>query len=150
MSLCFCGKCGARLNGSSAKSGRNLYYACKNYATYGKYACDARLIPKEALEDYVIEKIKEHLLSVDNINAMVQQLNEDIEGSRSERSGELSVVEAQLEEAGEKLSKLYNALESGKLDIDHLAPRIKETKGAYFGKSDRLFRSHLTGSFGFD
>ena len=40
----------------------------------------------------------------------------------------LNVIEAQIEELRERLGKLYNSLETGKIEIDYLAPRIKELK----------------------
>ena len=56
--LLYCGKCGAALLGSAAKSSRFFYYACQNYIKRGKSVCDARLIRKEKLEAFVIEQLK--------------------------------------------------------------------------------------------
>ena len=41
---------------------------------------------------------------------------------------QLATVAKQLETLRGKLGKLYNSLETGKLDVDDLAPRIKELK----------------------
>ncbi len=47
----------------------------------------------------------------------------------TKRNGkELREIEKQLKKVSTKLSKLYSVLESGKLDLDDLAPRIKELR----------------------
>lgn len=48
--------------------------------------------------------------------------------NRLERENRLSVIDKQLEPLKAKLSNLYDAVETGKLDIDDLAPRIKALK----------------------
>jgi chromosome segregation ATPase len=41
-------------------------------------------------------------------------------------STRLAVIDAQLEDVRRRLHKLYDALETGKLEVEDLAPRIKE------------------------
>jgi hypothetical protein len=40
----------------------------------------------------------------------------------------LDVIDAELRDARVRLSRLYDALETGKIELDDLAPRIKELK----------------------
>jgi len=55
--LLYCGKCGSRMLGCAAKSSRFFYYACQNYCKRGKGVCDARLINKDRLEAFGIERV---------------------------------------------------------------------------------------------
>ena len=121
----YCGKCGAALLGSAAKSSRFFYYACHNYTKRGKAVCDARLIRKEKLEAFVIEQLKAHVLTEENLAALVQLTNEEITRAKDGHEDRLAAVDRQIEDVEARLDKLYSALETGKLELEDLAPRIK-------------------------
>jgi len=70
-SLVFCGKCGLRMIGSPAKSSQFHYYACQNHVKRGKEACDAKSVPRDRLESFVIKRIKEHVLTEENLSKLV-------------------------------------------------------------------------------
>jgi site-specific DNA recombinase len=126
--LLYCGKCGSGMVGCAAKSSRFFYYACHNYCKRGKDICNARLIKKERIEAFVIDRIKANLLTEDNLRELVKLTNEEISQAKEQYEEKLAVIEAQLEELRRRLHKLYDALETGKLDVEDLAPRIKELK----------------------
>jgi site-specific DNA recombinase len=126
--LLYCGKCGAGMLGCAAKSSRFFYYACHNYCKRGKDVCNAELIKKERIEGFVIHRIKAHLLTEDNLKELVKLTNEEIGQAKEEYEERLGVIEGQLADLRGRLHKLYDALETGKLDVEDLAPRIKELK----------------------
>jgi len=49
--------------GRSAKSHQYYYYVCNKSHKQGKDACSARSLPKDKLENVVIEQIKEKVLT---------------------------------------------------------------------------------------
>ena len=51
----------------------------------------------------------------------------------------MDVIDAELRDIRARLSRLYDALETGKLDLDDLAPRIKELKT----RQDELNKSKI-------
>ena len=51
----------------------------------------------------------------------------------------MDVIDAELRDVRARLSRLYDALETGKLDLDDLAPRIKELKT----RQDELNKSKI-------
>jgi site-specific DNA recombinase len=59
--------------------------------------------------------------------------NEEISHAKDQSEERLGVIEAQLEAWRRRLHKLYDALETGKLDVEDLAPRIKELKAQMDG-----------------
>ena len=53
---------------------------------------------------------------------------DEMNANKKNLQSELSTIEKQLEALRGKLGELYISLEKGKLDVDDLAPRIKELK----------------------
>jgi len=115
--------------GSAAKSSRFFYYACHNYAKRGKAVCAAKLVNKSQLEAFVIDRIQAHILTEDNLRELVRLTNEAINQAKDQSQEQLTVIAGQLAEAQGRLHKLYDALETGRLELDDLAPRIKALKG---------------------
>ncbi|MDD5644713.1 MAG: recombinase family protein [bacterium] len=123
-----CGKCGAKMFGSKAKSGKFSYYACHNYVKRGKTVCNAKLINKKKIEALVIERLKTHILTEENLMELMNMVLDEMNANKKDSQQQLDTIEKQLEALRGKQGKLYNSLETGKLDVDDLAPRIKEIK----------------------
>ncbi len=126
--LLYCGKCQSRMTCTAAKSSKFFYYTCNKYSKEGKSACSAGPVPKDKLEAFVIERIRENILTEDNLAELVKLTNEEINKSRDQYDEQISIVDGQLNEQRLRLGRLYDSLETGKLDIDDIAPRIKEIK----------------------
>ena len=122
----YCGKCGHKMTGSAAKSGRYRYYACSEYAKRGKTICSGKMVRKDRLEDQVVDQIGRQILTAVNIKRLVAMVNNEANLSSTGALDELSALRGQLRNRQHRLDSLYNALETGKLDLDDLAPRIKE------------------------
>lgn len=127
--LLYCGKCGATMLGNAAKSSRFFYYACHNYAKRGKSVCDAKLVNKDQLEAFVIDRLTARILTEENLRELVRLTNEKIRQTKDTFQEHLAVIEDQLADVQGRLQKLYEALETGKLALEDLAPRIKDLKG---------------------
>ena len=135
--LISCGNCGAAMFGVGAKSGRYHYYVCATSYRNGKQLCDAGAIPQHAIEDLVVGKVQGLILQEEHITEMVRLTNEELKESLSGVESQISALDSQLTDIDERLQRLYDALETGKLEIDDLAPRIKEMKG----KQDLVLRA---------
>ena len=120
-----CGKCGAAMIGCAAKSSRYFYYGCRNHSRVGKHVCDAKLVSKPRLESFVLDRIKDNILTEENLRELVRLVNEEIRTTKQVSGEQMSVIDGQIEELNGRLDRLHDALETGKLDLDHLAPRIK-------------------------
>ena len=70
--------------------------------------------------------IKANLLTEDNLRELVKLTNEEISQAKEQYEERLDVIEAQVEDVRRRLNKLYDALETGKLEVENLAPRIRE------------------------
>ncbi|MCX5666840.1 MAG: recombinase family protein [Candidatus Omnitrophica bacterium] len=126
--LVICGKCGAKMIGASAKSGEHHYYACSSYLKKGKHICDMKAVNRKELEILVVDRLKTLVLTEKNMMEIFDLVLDQINNNKARHGIELKNIEDQLAGLRERLGKLYNSLETGKIELDHLAPRIKELK----------------------
>ncbi|HVC09581.1 MAG TPA: recombinase family protein [Elusimicrobiota bacterium] len=123
--LAYCGSCGAKMIGTTAKGGRFFYYGCQTYLKKGRDACKAGLVSRVRLEDAVMLKLKEQVLTDDNLSALVNLVNEEVNRERRSSRERVLEVDAQLKSLNGRLDRLYAALESGHVDMADVGPRIK-------------------------
>jgi putative transposase len=69
-----------------------------------------------------------NILTDENIKQLVQLVNEELVKNSGYFEEQISEAGQQLGQVQGKLSKLYAALETGKIDLEDLAPRIKELR----------------------
>ena len=125
--LLYC-SCGHSMIGRSAKSHHYHYYTCNGGYKQGREACDARALPKDKLEHLVIDQIKCKVLNKQRLEELVELVNDELDSTHGILRDRLTAIDAELNDVKIRLSKLYDALETGKLSLDDLAPRIKELK----------------------
>ena len=125
--LLYC-SCGHAMIGRSAKSHQYYYYVCNRGFKQGKESCNSRNLPKEKIEKLVIEQIKQKVLTQECLETLVKLVNEELDSAHGLLKDELDMIDAELNDVKARLSKLYDALETSKLSLDDLSPRIKELK----------------------
>ena len=119
-----CGVCGRPYRAQGAKSGQFSYYICGTLFTEGAGTCTARYLNAPRLEAFVVEKIRERILTEETIVELVTMVAEEIDAMAGELSGRLEVVEAELGDVRKRLKKLYEAIETSELTLEVLSPRI--------------------------
>ena len=134
--FCFCGQA---MIGRSAKSHRYYYYSCNRSNKQGKDSCNSRAFPKEKLEREVIDRIKDKVLTQECLEELVKLVNEELGSANLILNDKQDAVDAELNDVSMRLLKLYEALETGKLSLDDLAPRIKELKA----RQDELSKARV-------
>jgi site-specific DNA recombinase len=123
-----CGHCGKALIGAEAKSGKFAYYVCGTLVRKGAQSCPSRYLNAGKLEDLVIEKIKEHVLTPAKLIRLAKMVTEELNRNMATYETEIRTVDAAIADVGTRLVRLYDALETGKISVDLLAPRIQELK----------------------
>ena len=126
--LIYCGKCGAKMFGHAAKSGRYHYYICGTAERSGKEECGADPVERSRIERQVLRRLLRVILQEPNLERIVELTNEY---SRSHAASSVSVAamfEADLADVRKRLTKLYEALESGEFSFSDLGPRIKRLR----------------------
>ena len=119
-----CGVCGRPYSGQGAKSGQFAYYVCGTLFREGAGTCSARYLNAPRVEDFIVEKIRERILTEETIVELVTLMAEEIDAMAGELSGRLEVIEAELGDVRKRLERLYEALETSELTLEVLSPRI--------------------------
>jgi hypothetical protein len=129
--LAFCGHCGKALVGQDAKSGKFSYYVCGTLSKKGAGACKATYLNSGKFERLVVSKIKEHILTPDNLTRLVEMVNEEMDAATSSYRVEIGTIEKEIGDVSRRLGNVYNAIENGNIDYVLLKPRLQELKSQH-------------------
>ena len=119
-----CGVCGKPYTGQGAKGGRYAYYVCGTLLKEGAGSCEARYLNAEKVEGFIVEKIRDRILTDETITELVTLVAEEVDALAGELGGKLKAIEAELEDVQSRLLRLYDALEKSDLTLEALSPRI--------------------------
>lgn len=123
-----CGRCGSAMIGSWGKSGKYLYYVCNRRYKQGRDLCASGLVRRDRIEQFVLDRLRQNVLTDENLGRLVELVNQELSRDGARFEERLDAIEQQLQQVGKKLARLYAALETGKAEVDDLAPRIKELR----------------------
>ena len=87
------------------------------------------MVNQGRLENAVISNIRLRVLTEENITQLVKMVNEEIVSGKDGIEASVKEKEAQITLAKQRLQRLYAAIETGKVDLDDLAPRIRDLTG---------------------
>jgi site-specific DNA recombinase len=132
-----CKECGTALIGHAVKSGKFFYYMCGNARRKGREVCNTPLLPKDKIERFVIDRIKQYILTEENLEELVKLTNEELAQDCDREKERLELLDAQIAEVDGRLGKLYDALETGEFKGGELAPRIN----VLFQKKEELLEA---------
>jgi hypothetical protein len=124
--LLLCSTCGSALIGHPAKSGAVHYYWCGRRMKCGPEACDGKLLNQQAAEAAVAERLRDAVLTEVHLTSLYEMTNAEILARGSAVESDAAAVDAKLDDARKRLERLYASLETGALDVEVLAPRIKQ------------------------
>ena len=98
---------------------------CGTLQKKGTGSCPARYTNSSKLEQVVIRKIKEHILTYENLKELVYLVNEEMDATAGEYRERLNVISVEIDNVNQRLERLYDAVETGSLQLSDLAPRIQ-------------------------
>jgi site-specific DNA recombinase len=76
----------------------------------------------------VIDKIKEHVLTDENLTRLVHIVNEDMDSLVAGCRERLETIVDEIADGDRRLERLYDALETGKVELADLVPRIQQLR----------------------
>lgn len=127
--IAYCGACGSKLGGTTAKSGKFTYYGCQRYLKQGREACSTGIISQSRLEEAIFLKLKDRILTEDHLSGLVRLVNEELAQAQTSSFGRIQEVQGRVDDLRKRLDRLYGAIETGEIALDALGPRIKELQG---------------------
>lgn len=120
-----CKTCGGRMRGST-HSKSHSYYRCGTRTEKGALACDAIAVRADALEELVISKIRNYIFTDEMLEFYTAQLLEILEASEGADVGLLISKREEIQEAKDKLLKLY------------LSPKSRMSEDTYIAQDNEL------------
>lgn len=129
--LVVCGKCGKALIGQDAKSGKFSYYICGSLTKKGAGVCSTPYLNSVNFERLVTSKIKDHILTPDNLTQLVKLVNEEMDATSSAYKNERETIISEIAGVEQRLGNLYNAIENGNIEFHLLRPRLQELRAQH-------------------
>ncbi len=126
--LAYCGYCGKALVGTYAKGGKFPYYVCGTLNKKGSGSCKAKYINADKFESLVINQICTRIFSKDHLINLVQIVNEEVDSTMNSYRDELSLITDTIDGVNHRLEHLYDAIETGKVNLDDIVVRIRELR----------------------
>ena len=120
-----CGDCGAKMFGKSGKSGKYRYYVCGVSERMGAEQCSAKPVPVNKIEQAVMQRILNVVLTEPNVERLVDLTNQELRRLISSSKATVAAIEAKLFDVHKRLDRLFEAIETGLIGINDLAPRIR-------------------------
>jgi len=113
---------------------------CGNARRKGREVCPSPNLPSDKIEGLVVDRIKDCILTKENLKELVQLTNEELTQTSSEDRERLGILGSQIADMESRLGKLYDALETGEFKTSDLAPRIsalmQKKEELQFAKAD--------------
>lgn len=121
-----CGLCGGSMTSINGKGRKPKQYRCKAYHDQGTAVCKGIYVRADRLDNAVLNLIKKVVLEEDTIEHLADEINRALEESTAEKRSMIQALEEELKDLRARRTRLYEALETGKLKIGMLAPRLDE------------------------
>jgi DNA invertase Pin-like site-specific DNA recombinase len=125
--ICFCAKCGGAMTlrtGKGSAGGVYRYYTCSTKAQQGKTGCEGRSIPMDLLDQLVAGHLEDRLLQPERLETILASVLNRRQERNERRREHLVELHKRITETDQRLSRLFDAIESGVADLD--APGLKE------------------------
>lgn len=125
--LLYCGKCGSLMNGSTVQfRGKKLnqYYICRRATRY--MDCDARRIPREAIEDGIMLQVSEYIKDPSLLAAREHKRAELAESRLFETRSQIKLLETENTDLKRRIRSLIDRLASDPTAPNSIIDVIRE------------------------
>jgi site-specific DNA recombinase len=119
-----CGDCGSMYQGNRRRSSKgSLYISYRCSCKQNKMQCSNKEIKRDAVEGYVLYELEQNVLNLNNIPALVQNVNEQIMLKREEFYDQVKPLQQELDAIDRKIANITKSVENG-LVYDELISRL--------------------------
>ncbi|MBL8794294.1 MAG: recombinase family protein [Planctomycetia bacterium] len=111
-----CGRCGSFMTPKTSigRGGKKHFdYQCTKHAHSAGTTCDAKYVPAEPAEEYVLAELRKWVLSEEEIQRVVREANEQKDGTLGKLHEEQHALRQRLKENQGKIDAFVQAVEGG-------------------------------------
>jgi len=123
-----CGKCNQPYVIGDYYRGKYPYYRCSTKMKKGTKACDNRNLRGDKIGQIILTESTEIIFSEENLGKYQELVDESVKDERKEIEALLVSLSKEQDEIAKKKAVYYKGIESGKLEMDLVAERLKELK----------------------
>ena len=127
--LAKCEPCRKALTGAEAKSGKYTYYVCQSLLKRGRGSCNTPRLNAKHFEGLIVGSIRDNILTETNIGDLVRIANEEMDGVAQDQRKALRTIRRQLGDVKRRLARIWEVIETSKIDLDDAAERLGELRG---------------------
>ncbi len=106
--------------GTSKMGNVYRYYSCSTCARHGKSVCKGHSIRMDKLDTIVVDQLVDRLLDPPRLTAMLSSLGSELAAKEKAVNTRITALEREAHEAGERLRRLYQAIEDGVAEMDDI------------------------------
>lgn len=121
--LAVCASCHGAMTlrtGTSKTGNVYRYYSCSTCARHGKSVCKGRSIRMDKLDTIVVDQLVDRLLDPPRLTSMLSSLGSELATKEKAVNTRIVALEREAHEAGERLRRLYQAIEDGVAEMDDI------------------------------
>jgi site-specific DNA recombinase len=118
--------CGSAMTGHSFSNGRYQKYACSAKMRSGSTVCTAPDLDMQPLEDAVLERLSEFILTPEHVADLVRLSNEGLQEKDS--TDQVKALESELKTERRRLERLIDLVADGDGEMPELKARIRATR----------------------
>ncbi|MCF7879052.1 MAG: recombinase family protein, partial [Candidatus Omnitrophica bacterium] len=124
-----CGKCKKAYGVTGyGRNRKYAYYNCLTYSKQGKDTCPGRRLRADEVDAEIIQRIKELLFSDENMKKLADDINQATKSLRTDYWRKIMSLKKKASDLQNRIMRQYAAIESGVIDLNLVAPRLKELK----------------------
>ncbi len=126
-----CGVCGGSMTLATGKGGRYKYYKCTSRQNKGNHVCTSGNLPMEKTDQQVLNQLADKVFAPERVQNMMVELRKRIKTSKDTQQEHINNLNRQLKQTEERQHRLYEAIETGVIDLDEtLQRRAQQLKSA--------------------
>lgn len=127
-----CGQCGAKYHANTRPAGRNktqyFSYRCSNRKALGPNKCYCKEIKRDELDQFVLNKMIEHLLNPHQIDYLVEAVNKQLSQRLTQSKVEEPKLKKRLADVNQQLNRLVSVLADSQITtpLETVVAKIQE------------------------
>ncbi|MCK4431109.1 MAG: recombinase family protein, partial [Candidatus Aminicenantes bacterium] len=124
-----CGKCGRTYGVTGyGRDKKYAYYNCITYSQKGKNVCSGHRVRADELDKEITARVRKLIFSEENMRKLVEDINAAAKSLRKDYGEKITELKKKANDLELRIVKQYEAIESGVIDLNLVAPRLKELK----------------------